>query len=214
MIDLFCIDGIDPDGAMRTLRRCVEIMPDGFFNLKILCSPLPPSQLFAYGWIEADINSNNTRLRLQDRPEKIMAPYNTFAQRTLVHYVQSEYFMIVHRDGYILHPEKWTDDFLRCDYVGAPWPHHGGRVGNGGFSLRSRRLALWAAEQVAFNPYTPEDGWLCHPPVRNYAESAGFVWAPIGLAHAFSSECSGDLNDSFGFHGIFPDNPHHLRRYL
>lgn len=27
-------------------------------------------------------------------------------------------------------------------YIGAPWPHHGGRVGNGGLSLRSRAFCL------------------------------------------------------------------------
>lgn len=214
MIDLFCLDGLDPDGAVRTLRRCVEIMPPGFFKRKALCGPLPPKQLFAFEWIEADINSKNTKLHLQDRPEKIMAPYNTFVIRVLPSHLQSDHFLIIHRDGYILRPEKWTDDFLRCDYVGAPWPHHGGMVGNGGFCLRSRRLAEWAALTRYFNPYLPEDGWLCHPPVRDIAEKAGFIWASNSLGHVFSTEGSGNIKESFGFHGIFPDNPHCLRRYL
>ena len=35
----------------------------------------------------------------------------------------------------------FSERFLNCDYVGAFWPHHQEFcVGNGGFSLRSRKL--------------------------------------------------------------------------
>jgi hypothetical protein len=66
----------------------------------------------------------------------------------------------------------------------------------------------------SFNPYIPEDGWLCHPPIRGIAEDTGFAWAPQSLAHHFSTEYSGDIEKSFGFHGINPSLVGVHRRYL
>jgi len=45
-------------------------------------------------------------------------------------------------DGFPVHPECWEHDFLKWDYIGAPWPlkwsgRNGIRVGNGGCCLRS-----------------------------------------------------------------------------
>ena len=47
-------------------------------------------------------------------------------------------------DGYAVNPGAWDAAFLDCDYLGAKWSWHKDamRVGNGGFSLRSRRLLL------------------------------------------------------------------------
>ena len=30
--------------------------------------------------------------------------------------------MVVHADGFIVHPEMWRDEFLDYDYIGSPWP--------------------------------------------------------------------------------------------
>ena len=50
--------------------------------------------------------------------------------------------LLIQWDGYVVNPEAWDPAFLGCDYLGAKWYWHddGMRVGNGGFSLRSRRL--------------------------------------------------------------------------
>ena len=69
----------------------------------------------------------------------------------LGNYVDTEFAMLIHADGYVVNPEAWRDEFLDYDYIGAPWPLPKDdysyrtpqgelvRVGNS-VSLRSRRL--------------------------------------------------------------------------
>ena len=66
-------------------------------------------------------------------------------------YIDTDFAMIVHADGFVVHPESWRDEFLEYDYIGSPWPMptndlmyrdiHGNlcRVGNS-VSIRSKRL--------------------------------------------------------------------------
>ena len=68
-------------------------------------------------------------------------------------YIETDFVMLVHYDGFIVHPELWRDEFLDYDYIGAPWPLpkegdnttyrdiHGNlcRVGNS-VGIRSKRL--------------------------------------------------------------------------
>ena len=37
-------------------------------------------------------------------------------------HIHTDYAMIVHADGFVVHPEMWRDEFLDYDYIGAPWP--------------------------------------------------------------------------------------------
>ena len=77
-------------------------------------------------------------------------------------------------------PAAWDAAFLDCDYLGAKWFWHndGMRVGNGGFSLRSRRLLL-ALQDPRIDLVEAEDTAICRmfPPAararaRAYALAA------------------------------------------
>ena len=68
-------------------------------------------------------------------------------------YIETDYVLLIHYDGFVVHPEKWRDEFFDYDYIGSPWPipepgkkhcYHDVygnlcRVGNS-VSLRSKRL--------------------------------------------------------------------------
>src|ERR1700686_204708 len=116
----------------------------------------------------------------------------------------TDHFMVVHWDSWIVNPSRWDRDFIAYDYIGAPWWDSDGRnVGNGGFSIRSPRLANpMAGGNLPFKP--PEDGALCRT-YRPRLEAAGFEWAPVELASRFSFERPAmiPLKDIFGFHGMF-----------
>ena len=62
--------------------------------------------------------------------------------RLLPNIIKTEFMLGIHDDGFVINPNLWTDQFLKYDYIGAPWshtiPYYGQkyRVGNGGFSLR------------------------------------------------------------------------------
>ncbi len=68
--------------------------------------------------------------------------YSTFVLKDLLPFVDTGHVLLVQWDGYVANPGAWDAAFLECDYLGAKWywHHDGMRVGNGGFSLRSRRL--------------------------------------------------------------------------
>jgi len=68
--------------------------------------------------------------------------YSEFVLKNLLPYMATTHALLVQWDGYVINPLAWEQAFLDCDYIGAKWfwQPTGRRVGNGGFSLRSRRL--------------------------------------------------------------------------
>lgn len=62
--------------------------------------------------------------------------------KTIPAVVDTDFNIIVHYDGFAVNKSAWTDLFLDYDYIGAVWPWHqkNENIGNGGFSLRSKKL--------------------------------------------------------------------------
>ena len=101
----------------------------------------------------------------------------------------------------------WSDEFLKYDYIGAPWWYKDGKnVGNGGFSLVSTPLKRYIFDRRWEYPCDTavDDDLLCRT-YRPRLEDAGFRWAPEPLAHDFAFECCRPSPDSrhFGFHAMF-----------
>jgi hypothetical protein len=115
-------------------------------------------------------------------------------------FVTTDYALVVHLDGYIVHPEKWDSAWLEYDYIGAPWPHQEVGVGNGGFCLKSRRLM----NRVASLPWQdmPGDLLICSY-YRQTLVREGYRFAPVSVAAQFSVEHPVPETPSatFGFHG-------------
>ncbi|WP_065846369.1 DUF5672 family protein [Sphingobium sp. Ndbn-10] len=129
--------------------------------------------------------------------------YSDFLLSQMVDHVATPHCLVVQWDGHVLDATRWRLDFLDYDYIGASWPQFvdGHDVGNGGFSLRSRRL-MKACRDLEFRASHPEDlaigrvnrGWL---------EGRGMRFAPQPLADLFAAERAGNLENSFGYHGMF-----------
>ena len=68
--------------------------------------------------------------------------YSQFVLKSLQAHVDTPHVLLVQWDGYAVNPGAWRAEFLDYDYIGAKWLWHTDamRVGNGGFSLRSRKL--------------------------------------------------------------------------
>lgn len=128
-----------------------------------------------------------------------MAQFNVFVNYQVPKYARGEFLMSVHEDGFPLHPELWSDEFLAYDYIGAPWPN--GLVGNGGFNLESRRLLRAKLRIPQTNAiHHPSDNWVCQVH-RAELERQGIRFAPTEVALRFSTEYLGNDRPSFGFHG-------------
>lgn len=137
----------------------------------------------------------------------------------LYKYVDTEFALLIHSDGYVIHPELWQEKFLDYDYIGAPWPLPTDdysyrddmgrivRVGNS-VSLRSKRLMmtpdLYLFEWKSYYGNTNEDGFLCcHNKSR--LESLGCSFAPLEVAKHFSKEHEIPENvglSTFCFHSV------------
>jgi len=149
--------------------------------------------------------------------------YSQFCIEELTNHVDTDHCLCVQLDGFILNPDRWEEAFLRFDFVGAPWSNKKNRplapgrsVGNGGFSLRSKRYLEasarckwhdeWQDVDVPRKHWGNEDYFLniLH---RDELTGAGVKFAPEEVAARFSIQ-SGDqldrrhrLTTVFGFHG-------------
>ena len=153
--------------------------------------------------------------------------YNEIVFQDLHKYFETSHCLIVQSDSFVVNSNLWKEEFLEFDYIGAPWSNkiqlnpnlvlhlEKNTVGNGGFSLRSHKLAETTAK-INFTslkfPLKSEDIIICHYLYKEMLNN-GIRSAPPELAAQFSMEnvnhlYGQDVNSVFGFHGK------HLREYF
>tara|TARA_R110002020_G_scaffold3766_14_gene16611 strand:- start:155 stop:880 length:726 start_codon:yes stop_codon:yes gene_type:complete len=132
-----------------------------------------------------------------------VADWGQFIVFDLHKYIRTPFILLVHADGFVVHPEKWDDQFLNYDYIGAPWPlprdnysyrdHYGNiiRVGNS-VSLRSKRLLELPSQlgldwQQADHGVFHEDGFICVQH-RHTLQAHGINFPPLDVACRFARE--------------------------
>lgn len=140
--------------------------------------------------------------------------YNDFCMRRIGGVFETDFALVVQMDSFVANPKAWSDEFFDYDYIGAPWkpplnpafpveyrtPYTQDRlVGNGGFSLRSRRLCEKVSEICEQRPDSEgEDVFICLNS-RSRLESMGIRFAPYDVARRFSVECD-NYEWQFGVH--------------
>jgi hypothetical protein len=119
-------------------------------------------------------------------------------------FIQTEHVLVCQWDGFVLNSSAWDLQFLDYDYMGAPWPQFsdGLNVGNGGFSLRSRRL-LEALRRPDLVISSPEDVAIGRVNRRRLEADHGIRFADQATAARFSFERTAGSLATFGFHGAF-----------
>jgi hypothetical protein len=140
--------------------------------------------------------------RLGIPPLTDVAGYSGFMVRDLVDYFRGTHALVVQWDGFVVRPECWDERFLDYDYIGAPWPDQGNAVGNGGFSLRSRRL-LESLRRIDVADPHPEDYRICVTHRAELESRFGIRFAPPEVAARFSWEATEPIEPTFGLHGFF-----------
>ena len=177
-----------------------------------------------------DLKEEGITLEEPVRDIKNYNDYNYYVIYCLHNHVETSHCLLVQPDGFVLFPDKWDDEWLKYDYIGAPWPlvkdsyidpfgnQH--QVGNGGFSLRSKKLlevptkveVPWETNNSDFYWMPPgvvnyhEDGNICVHNRHIFVEQ-GCEFAPVDVAVGFSQEnripeCEGIT--PFGFHYRLP----------
>lgn len=195
-VTLFCADTVAHDLTVAALDDCLRHVRFG----------------------DVKLFSDRTLGRDEVRIEKFAssAEMTRFVNYEMPRYIKTSHVLYFQWDGWIVDPSQWTDEFLRYDYIGAPWWYGDGyNVGNSGFCLRSKALIdFLAAHPDEFPPGSPEDEVLC----RHYRRALPqFRWADEDLAWRFAFERTvrnpvfweADIwpfpvvPSAFGFHGAF-----------
>lgn len=130
--------------------------------------------------------------------------YSKFIIHELAGHIETDFALCVQWDGYVLNAQNWSEEFLTVDYIGAPWPQFddGHDVGNGGFSLRSRRLLAACVDQ-RLDDSGAEDIAICRSARPFLERKYGIRFADRDLARRFSYERTVPQGNEFGFHGAF-----------
>jgi hypothetical protein len=154
-------------------------------------------------------------------PKLSYKEFNCFCLLNVAQFINTTHALFVQSDGFICNGKNWNDEFYQYDYIGNPWivdketnqfpsfvKSYEDSVGNGGFSLRSKRIMDLVSQ---FNPEmikslvyggTNEDVFISSV-ARDFLKNNGCKYAPPELAKKFSSayKIDGDiLENSFGFH--------------
>ncbi len=137
--------------------------------------------------------------------------YSQFVFKHLPKLIETPFLLIVQWDGYVIDANSWNGNFRDYDYIGARWPWitDGKAVGNGGFSLRSRKMMSAMMESRFPIDDSKNSDWLVCRTYRPRLEGDfGIRFAPELIADKFSYETV-DAREftkhwppTFGFHGM------------
>jgi len=157
-VTILSVDCVNPNGALRSIEySCNNIN----FKERILLT-------------DSDIKHDNINVIKIDKLNTV-DEYSDF-MLTINKYVDSDYVLIVQNDGFVVNHNCWSDIFFKYDYIGAAWSNevswiekqtakkymteNFNRVGNGGFSLRSKRFLKYSSKFKSCFGFN-EDNFLC-----------------------------------------------------
>jgi len=186
-VTLVCVDCANYGDAISAIRKSMEQCD--FASVKFIT--------------DVKLNLDGIEVIKIDKI-KSKIEYSEFLIKRLNKYFDTSHVLIIQHDGYVLDGNAWNKEFLNYDYVGAPWlfPDHR-NVGNGGFSLRSKKLQKALAEDDFIQMYDPEDEVIGRL-YRQYLEkNHGVKFPSEKLADTFSFELRVPTQSTFGFHGHF-----------
>jgi hypothetical protein len=202
-VTLVSVTGVRIDEAQQAMIRSMSGIS---FGRSLLISTTPPTHL------HKDIEW------AQIPPMTSLADYSRFLLKDLLRYIDTPHVLVVQGDGFVVNADRWNPAWLEYDYIGAPWPERvrygphilelANRVGNGGFSLRSRRLLelVLPIDLSTLRFVTrAEDTIICHL-LYDFLRGHGMRFADVDTAAAFSIESPAHsfghtLESAFGFHG-------------
>lgn len=214
-VTLICVTSVKIQESIRSLIHCANLMK--FKEVKFIT--------------HENINIDSMKVEKCRKLTSIEA-YSHYMIYDLHKHVDTDFCLTIQHDGFIVNPNLWDDNFLKYDYIGAPWKitdhcyldpngkHI--RVGNGGFSLRSKKLlntpnyehipfasTMYGGYYKHLNHFSSnEDNIIC---VHNHElyEKYENKFAPFEVALTFSKETilpeNTNLN-TFGVHGFKLDD--------
>lgn len=186
-VTLVSIDTRDTEDALKALKYSSQYIDFGQVKLLSHYTPF----------------CDDTKIKIERIPKiKNIDDWCHFVVYELHEYIETDFILLIHSDGFVVNPSEWRAEFLDYDYIGSPWPLptdeiayrdiNGNiiRVGNS-VSIRSKKLLElpsklnipWIADHGFFN----EDGFLCCTN-RHILLENGIKYAPLNVAKYFAHE--------------------------
>lgn len=193
MITIVAIDTQYPELTRRAIELTQQALP-------------VPSKVLTF----SDRPIIDGELRIPIQPMRGTADYNELCLKHLWPFIDTEHYLIVQYDGFAVNKDAWDDRFLDYDYIGAPWPweREPTNVGNGGFSLRTKKLVdacrdpvIKQHKEIQYGLH--EDVVLCRLYRRHLELNYNITYAPTDIASKFSYEQGTRPAQTFGMHGIW-----------
>lgn len=193
-ITFIIVDCVDYHRAKDTIEFCRKKV--NFASIKLL----------------TNFNYNDSYVQ-KIKPITTKEQYSYFFIKELNSFFDTEYVIMGQFDGYVMNEDMWDDEFYNYDYIGAPWPDflikHGPKkynVGNGGFSLRSKKLQKILQEDRNIRLDDAEDIAICRIN-RPYLEiEYDIKFAPYEVAERFAFEYISyydqPMKKTFGVHNF------------
>jgi len=130
--------------------------------------------------------------------------YSHFVVKELWKYIETDFVLITQWDAVVLNGSAWRHEYYEYDLMAAPWLYEDGRnIGNGGGSLRSKRLMTILGTDPFIEITHPEDEILGRL-YRSYLETKyGIKFPSEELADTFSYELRAPIHDTFMHHSFF-----------
>lgn len=131
--------------------------------------------------------------------------YSLWCLTDMYKFVNTSHVLIIHSDGILQNPKAWDNSWLKLDLIGATWSYKDNlNVGNGGFSLRSKKLLdiLGKIDYTGLN--TKFEDCLISRYLRPWLEKEyGIKFATEEQANRFAIEAYGShvFIDSYGHRG-------------
>ena len=190
-VTLACIDTANHALALRALGH--SLRGTRFARALLLTDTLPAG-------VEVPAGIEVTRIE----PLASRDDYSRFVLKSLLNHVDTPHVLVIQWDGYVVNPQAFDGAFLDCDYIGAKWFWFDDamRVGNGGFSLRSRKL-LEALQDARIELVEAEDITIGRAARPLLEREYGIRYATEALADRFAFEAAYPVGLPFGFHGLY-----------
>lgn len=136
---------------------------------------------------------------------KNVREYEYFILKQLNSHINTDFVLIIQWDGYVVNPKGWSDEFRNYDYIGARWPwyHDGKNIGNGGFTLRSKKLLeVYCSDSFPIVPDKNCDDQICRIYRDKLEAEHSIKFADERIADMFSYERTLPNYPTFGFHAL------------
>lgn len=209
-VTLICVEALEAPRAIASMLRSTRVVDFGETALITthigMRNALPRPCCHAY---------------FEDSLSGPRINYEMYQLTKLSQHIAGTHCLFHEWDSGVVNPSTWRDEWLQYDFIGAPWPYPytepnyppcdvSNCVGNGGFSLRSKKLCEAVASLVnapsfhnsgqASQFMRVSDALICRTFRPMLEHTFGCVFAPYSVAERFSCENS-IYSGQWGYHG-------------